>query len=304
MNAATDGSVFGVASLRHTLPGVAVALVALFVAIRPEASAGLGLWARIAFWSLHVAIGLGGLAVASLVARRQLWVRLPLSVTIVLTGIIGAAAAAPSFWLVDHWWPVPAGAEADDWLDSFAAAGPWQGIVAECLEVAPLFVTSWFTINLPLILAQPRLDPPPSPEDGPPGPGVRAAGRLSRRAADPPLPDCLSRLPAALGGDLVAMSSDLHYLHVHTTGGRAMILGSLKDAAAALGERGMMVHRAHWVAHAHVRRVQISGNKAWCLMSTGVRVPVSRRKRREVRAHYGQGPVAVEDAADARRRAV
>ena len=307
MIASTDGSVFGVASLRRTLPGVALALVVLFVAIRPEASAGLGPGARIAFWSLHVAIGLGGLAVASLLARRQPWARLPLPVTIVLTGIIGAAAAAPGFWLVDHWWPVPAGAEADDWLDRFAAAGAWQGIVAECLEVAPLFVTSWFTINLPLILAQPRLEPPPPPDDGPPddggpGPGVRAAGGAAGRDAAPPLPDCLGRVPVALGRDLVALSSDLHYLHVHTTRGRAMILGSLKDAAAALSERGMLVHRSHWVAHAHVRRVQIAGNKAWCLMSTGVRVPVSRRKRREVRAHYGQGPVAVAEAAAPRRR--
>jgi DNA-binding LytR/AlgR family response regulator len=111
---------------------------------------------------------------------------------------------------------------------------------------------------------------------------------------DPPLPDCLVRLPAAVGRDLVALSSDLHYLHVHTTRGRAMILGNLGEAAAALGGRGMRVHRSHWVAHEHVQHVQIAGNKAWCLMSTGLRVPVSRRKRRETRAQYGQGPVAIE----------
>jgi hypothetical protein len=303
VHAPTDATVFGVAPLGRTVPFVALALVALFVMIRPEASAGLGFAARIAYWSLHVAIGLGGLAVASLVARRSPWSRLPLPLAIILTGILGAAATAPAYWLADRWWPVPAAAEVDDWLDAFAAAGAWQAIVAECLEVAPLFVTSWFVINLPLILVRPRLESPTPPEDAPPDPPARAGASTagSKPATERRLPDCLSRLPAALGQDLVALSSDLHYLHVHTTRGHAMILGSLREAAAALEDRGMLVHRAHWVAHAHVRRVQIAGSKAWCLMANGLRVPVSRRKRREARAQYGQGPVAINTGAKSRR---
>jgi hypothetical protein len=299
-----DATVFGVASLRRTLPCVALALVALFVALRPEASAGLGLLARAGYWSLHVAIGLGGLAVASVIARRPPWTRLPLPLSLLLTGLLGALAAAPAFWLAEHWWPVPGGEAPDDWLDAFAAAGVWQGMLAEALEVAPAFVTCWLAVNLPLILARagpaptPPADPPPEP---PPAKGASGGARRSAPATGPPLPECLERLPAAVGRDLVAISSDLHYLHVHTTRGRAMILGNLGDAAAALGDLGMRVHRSHWVAHAHVRRVQIAGNKAWCLMSTGLRVPVSRRKRRETRNQYGQGPVAADAATGSRR---
>lgn len=296
MPPAASATVFGVASLERTLPAVGLALVLLFVAVRPEASAGLGLAGRLGYWILHVGIGLAGLVVASLVIRRRIFTRWPISVAIVVTGIVGALAAAPAYWLVDQWWPVPGGAVPDDWLDDFAAAGPWQGIVAECLEVAPLFVTSWFAVNMPLILGQPRIEapPPPDPPDPPHGPSP------PRPAASAPgaslFPD---RLPAALGRDVVAVSSDLHYLHVHTTRGSAMILGSLRDAAAALGDAGMIVHRSHWVAHAHVRRVVIAGSEAACQLSTGLSIPVSRRRRRDVRRQYGDGAV---DLASRRRR--
>ena len=300
MPLSASGTVFGVASLERTLPAVALVLVLLFVAVRPEATAGLGLLERLGYWILHVGIGLAGLMAASLVIRRRVFTRWPLSLAIVVTGVIGAVAAAPAYWLVDQWWPVPGGAVPDDWLDDFAAAGAWQGVVAECLEVAPLFVTSWFAVNLPLILGQPRIDapPPPSPpepprERAPPGPGRSGAKSESTAGR------FLDRLPAALGRDVVAVSSDLHYLHVHTTRGSAMILGSLREAVAALADAGMTVHRSHWVAHAHVRRVLIAGNEASCQLSTGLRVPVSRRKRRDVRRQYGDG--TVEFAGNRRR---
>jgi hypothetical protein len=296
MPPAASATVFGVASLERTLPAVGLVLVLLFVAVRPEASAGLGLAGRLGYWILHVGIGLAGLAVASLVIRRRIFTRWPISVAIVVTGIVGALAAAPAYWLVDQWWPVPGGAVPDDWLDDFAAAGPWQGIVAECLEVAPLFVTSWFAVNMPLILGQPRIEapPPPDPPDPPHGPSPPRPA-----ASAPGASPFLDRLPAALGRDVVAVSSDLHYLHVHTTRGSAMILGSLRDAAAALGDAGMIVHRSHWVAHAHVRRVVIAGSVAACQLSTGLSIPVSRRRRRDVRRQYGDGAV---DLASRRRR--
>jgi hypothetical protein len=303
MQSSASATVFGVASLERTLPAVGLALVLLFVAVRPEASAGLGLPGRLGFWILHVCIGLAGLMAASLLIRRRLFTRWPLSLAIVVTGVIGTLAAAPAYWLLDQWWPVPGGAVPDDWLDGFAAAGPWQGVVAECLEVAPPFVTSWFAVNLPLILGQPRIDapPPPSPPDPPRGRAPRQSapsGAKSESAAG----QFLDRLPAAIGRDVVAVSSDLHYLHVHTTLGSAMILGSLREAAAALGDAGMTVHRSHWVAHAHVRRVVIAGNEASCQLATGLRVPVSRRKRREVRRQYGDG--ALDLAGDRRQDAV
>ncbi|MGD9340149.1 MAG: LytTR family DNA-binding domain-containing protein [Chromatiales bacterium] len=288
MRDSTDNTVFGVAPLKWTLPVVGAALVLLFVAIRPEASSGLGLFERFGFWSAHVGIGLAGLVVASLLIRRSLFIRLPLSLSIIATGIVGVIATAPAYWLMDRWLPVPGAAVPDGWLDTFAMEGTWQGVIAECLEVAPLFVASWFVINLPLIFSPSRPDerePPPDPD----APAAPRSGPTPKGVETGPADGFLDRLPAVLGRDLVAISSDLHYLHVYTTLGKTMLIGSLSDTVRALGPLGMRVHRSHWVAHAHVVRLHIAGKEALCVMSDGLRVPVSRRRRAEVKAQYGQG---------------
>ena len=288
MRESTDNTVFGVAPLKWTLPVVGAALILLFVAIRPEASSGLGLLGRLGFWSAHVGIGLAGLVVASLLIRRSLFIRIPLSLSIIATGIVGVIATAPAYWLMDRWLPVPGAAVPDGWLDTFAMEGPWQGVIAEGMEVAPLFVASWFVVNLPLILNPSRPDER-GPPSGPDEPVIPRPGPTSRAAETSPADGFLERLPAVLGRDVVAISSDLHYLHVYTTLGKTMLIGSLSDTVRALGPLGMRVHRSHWVAHAHVERLHIAGREALCVMSDGLRVPVSRRKRAEVKAQYGQG---------------
>ncbi len=283
----TDNTVFGVAPLKWTLPVVSAALILLFVAIRPEASSGLGLFARLGFWSAHVGIGLAGLVVASLLIRRSLFIRLPLPMSIIATGIAGVIVTAPAYWLMDRWLPVPGAAVPDGWLDTFAMEGPWHGVIAECMEVAPLFVASWFVVNLPLILKPSRPDesaPPPDPDESAIPRAAPTPGAVETSPAD----SFLDRLPAVLGRDLVAISSDLHYLHVYTTLGKTMLLGSLSDTVRVMGTLGMRVHRSHWVAHAHVERLHIAGKEALCVMSSGLRVPVSRRKRAEAKAQYGQ----------------
>ena len=83
-------------------------------------------------------------------------------------------------------------------------------------------------------------------------------------------------------------SSDLHYLHVTTQRGRAMILGSLVELEAAYPDKGIRVHRSHWVNESAVSSVQRH--------SKGLRIrthlseewiPVSRRRQAEVRDRLG-----------------
>jgi DNA-binding LytR/AlgR family response regulator len=66
----------------------------------------------------------------------------------------------------------------------------------------------------------------------------------------PPAPSggLLDQLPEALGTDVVLLTSDLHYLHVHTPRGRTMLLYNLSDAESQLVGKGIRVHRSHWVA--------------------------------------------------------
>jgi DNA-binding LytR/AlgR family response regulator len=97
-----------------------------------------------------------------------------------------------------------------------------------------------------------------------------------------------SRLPRAIGCDIILISSDMHYLHVYTTLGKCMILGTIRDAAEQLGDDGVLVHRSHWVAHKHVNRLSRRGRSWECVMSNDQRVPVSRRNQGKVSEWYGR----------------
>ena len=55
----------------------------------------------------------------------------------------------------------------------------------------------------------------------------------------------LLSLPGVIGSDIVAVSSDLHYLNVWTVAGRTTVLGSLRDVASELADAGM--HARHHI---------------------------------------------------------
>jgi hypothetical protein len=107
----------------------------------------------------------------------------------------------------------------------------------------------------------------------------------------------LAQLPPAIGDDVISIRADLHYLHVRTRRGQATVLGGLAATEAALGARGLRVHRSYWVALAHVRRVS-RGARGWsCQLSDGTRVPISRRRTGEVRRLLGSDFV-IDDGDD------
>ena len=66
-------------------------------------------------------------------------------------------------------------------------------------------------------------------------------------------------------------------------------LALVAEVEAALPDVGLRVHRSHWIAFAHLRRVSKSA-KGWaCELSGGERVPISRRRLAEVRERLGSG---------------
>lgn len=291
MNNGTNNSVLGIAPLAKTLPAVGIVLVALFVLMKPEASLGLSFLERLVFWSAHVGLGLTGIAIVSRLARPRWLSQLPLYVSLLLLGLAGAALLAPAYVALEHL--LPAGGEeiADSALDRFARLGILQEMLVEFLEVLPVFLTAWFAVNLPLVLT--LTDPGGHAPKGPPGSGDGRPASADDRTGDRPPDECaraafIARLPRAIGKDVIAISSDMHYLHIYTTRGKCMILGALRDAAEALGDDGMLVHRSHWVAHAHVARLGRKGGNWYCEMSNGTRIPVSRRNRNAVADWYGR----------------
>ena len=83
------------------------------------------------------------------------------------------------------------------------------------------------------------------------------------------------RLGPEVGRDIVYLKVDGHYIDVMTTTGSAVVMMSLADAVADLGDLGMQVHRSYWIAHDHVRDTVRRDNRTMLRLTGGHRVPVS-----------------------------
>ena len=96
----------------------------------------------------------------------------------------------------------------------------------------------------------------------------------------------LERLPLKYrSAELYAISSEDHYLRVHTDLGEELILMRLSDAVRELsGAPGTQTHRSWWVATSGVADVQRSNGKTLLVLKSGTQVPVSRTFAKQVKA--------------------
>ena len=96
----------------------------------------------------------------------------------------------------------------------------------------------------------------------------------------------LDRLPLKYrGAQLYAVSSEDHYLRVHTDRGEELILMRLADAVRELsGADGLQTHRSWWVAANGVDEAQRTNGKLLLVLKSGVKAPVSRTYTGAVRA--------------------
>jgi DNA-binding LytR/AlgR family response regulator len=96
----------------------------------------------------------------------------------------------------------------------------------------------------------------------------------------------IERLPPRLrGGVIRAVSSEDHYLRIHTDRGSDLILMRLSDALAELeGLEGAQTHRSWWVARDAVRDVSRGDGRATLTLEGGIEAPVSRRYAKALRA--------------------
>ncbi len=96
----------------------------------------------------------------------------------------------------------------------------------------------------------------------------------------------LQRLPVKYrGADIWAISSEDHYLRVHTDRGEELILMRLADAVRELGEdNGLQTHRSWWVSHRGVADTRRANGKLFLILKSGREAPVSRTYQSNVRA--------------------
>lgn len=302
-----NGTVLDLLPVSQAIGFTGTLLVILFTLIRPEASAGLSTIGRVLFWSLHVGLGLGALWAASrwLSSGKNL----PSSTLtrVLLTGFAGALIAVPGYMVLDAVYasilPNPSADNTGSIMHSF---------ITELREIGPWFMISWLIINLPVLLPKPNLaismddsvahltndktvkamtatsDQTEAEQQIPEGDKNQNVSVSSADAGR-----FLSTLPGIIGEDVIAVSSDLHYLNVWTMAGRTTVLGNLRDVVKELGGIGMQVHRSHWIAHKHVQRIVGTSTNGACILSNELRVPISRRRWKAVRDQFGRGVVSV-----------
>ena len=94
----------------------------------------------------------------------------------------------------------------------------------------------------------------------------------------------LGRLGPRLGGEVLALQGEDHYVRVHTALGSELLLMRLADAIEELdGLAGERVHRSWWVARDAVGTAHVSGRRAQLVLTNGLEVPVSREATTRLR---------------------
>lgn len=114
-------------------------------------------------------------------------------------------------------------------------------------------------------------------------PGV-ATGEQAGGPSGEPASTLTDRLPVQFqGAEIFALSSEDHYLRVHTTLGAPMILMRLSDAINDMARvEGAQVHRSWWVARKAVSKISRDGRQMSLELVNGQTVPVSRSNMKAV----------------------
>lgn len=111
-----------------------------------------------------------------------------------------------------------------------------------------------------------------------------------RTIAAPPRPSTAStdprdRLPRHLGRTVLCLQMEDHYVRVHTPDGSALVLTSLSQAIAGLGDReGAQTRRSWWVARGAVAGVVEDGRNMRLTLVNGLEAPISRARLGALRA--------------------
>jgi hypothetical protein len=244
------------------------------------------------FWALQIGIGLAVLhRVLHLLRRLPKLSTWPAWLLVAASGVVGSFVLAPIYWLIGEGLMqqalgFPATIDDDDDLAPQLGFG-LAVMLREFSDVVGPVTAAWLLISWPRLYSQAApLASVPQAQAPMPAPLPLPSPAQS---TSPEPPAWRAALPRELGVDLIAVSSELQYLRVWTTRGNALVLGSLQDVEDGEGAGGMRIHRSWWVSARHVRSIRRSGDAAICDMSDGRQVPVSRRRKAEVLARFGDG---------------
>lgn len=276
-------------SIARYLGGTGLALWAFVMALMPDPGfMAPWLWMAL-FWALQIGVGLTILqTILYLMSRVDSKGRMPLWSLVAMSGLCGSVVLAPIYWLIGEGLMQQFMGFAEtidtDELRSVEQTLSWSALLEEWLEISGPVIAGWALISWPRLqgLLPPLVQKTNWSVDEP----------LAALSQDPKVIEVSVRswreaLPKELGDDVIAVKSELQYLRVWTTRGAALVLGSLQEVEDEEGSAGMRVHRSWWVHARHVRTVGRRGEAAICELSDGREVPISRRRKADAIARFG-----------------
>jgi hypothetical protein len=276
-------------SIARHLGGTGLALWVFVMALMPDPGfMAPWLWMAL-FWALQIGVGLTILqTILYLMSRVDSKGRMPLWSLVAMSGLCGSVVLAPIYWLIGEGLMQQFMGFAEtidtDELRSLERTLGWAALVEEWLEISGPVIAGWALISWPRLqgLLPPLVQKTNRSVDEP----------LAALSQDPKVIEVSVRswreaLPKELGDDVMAVKSELQYLRVWTTRGAALVLGSLQEVEDEEGSAGMRVHRSWWVHARHVRTVRRRGEAAICELSDGREVPISRRRKADAVARFG-----------------
>ena len=276
-------------SITRYLSVTGLSLWALVMALAPDPGFSAPfLWLSL-FWAMQIAVGLTVLQTTLyLLSRADSQGRMPLWSLVVMSGFCGAAVLTPIYWLIGEGLMQQVLGFAEtfdaDELVSVQQTFGWAVLVDEWLDISAPVIAAWALISWPRLqgLLPPLVQSLKKSVDEP----LASLSQVSS-VVEESVQNWRKALPTELGNDVIAVKSELQYLRVWTTRGSALVLGSLQEVEDAEGGAGMRVHRSWWVNARHVRTVRRSGEAAICELSDGREVPVSRRRKANAVARFG-----------------
>lgn len=107
-------------------------------------------------------------------------------------------------------------------------------------------------------------------------------------------PTLLSAIDPPLNGEIIWAEAQEHYVRITTSNEVRMVLCRFSDIVRELPvERGMQVHRSHWVARSAIARAVKDGQNMKLVLHSGDSVPVSRSFRSAVETRLEQPAAAI-----------
>lgn len=276
-------------SIARYLGGTGLALWVFVMALMPDPGfMAPWLWMAL-FWALQIGVGLTILqTILYLMSRVDSKGRMPLWSLVAMSGLCGSVVLAPIYWLIGEGLMQQFMGFAEtidtDELRSVERTLGWAALVEEWLDISGPVIAGWALISWPRLqgLLPPLVQKTNRSVDEP-----LAALSQEPKVIEVSVRSWREALPKELGDDVMAVKSELQYLRVWTTRGAALVLGSLQEVEDEEGSAGMRVHRSWWVHARHVRTVRRRGEAAICELSDGREVPISRRRKADAVARFG-----------------